>query len=246
MDILIIAGFTLFALIISGIRIINEYERAVIFRLGRLVGSRGPGLILVIPIFEKMRRMDMRVVTMDVPPQDVITQDNIPVEVDAVLYFKIVDPQRAVIAVEDYQYATKQLAQTALRGVCGEAGFDEILAERTKINERIHTIVDVATDDWGIKVSNVEIKHVIIPENMQRAISKQAEAERTRRSKVILAEGEAQAAAKLKEAGEILGADPIIFRYLETMAEASREKSNTIIFPSQMIDTMQKVLGKNN
>ncbi len=243
MEFTTILAIIIFVFFASGIRIINEYERAVVFRLGRLVGSRGPGIIFIIPIIEKMRRMDLRVVTMDVPSQDVITQDNIPVEVDAVLYFKITDPQRAVVAVEDYQYATKQLAQTALRGVCGEAGFDEILAERTKINERIHSIVDEATDDWGIKVSNVEIKHVIIPENMQRAISKQAEAERTRRSKVILAEGEAQAAAKLKEAGQILGADPIIFRYLETMAEASREKSNTIIFPAQMIDSIQKILG---
>ncbi len=228
--------------IFSGIRIVNEYEKGVIFRLGRLVESRGPGLIIVIPIIETMRKLDLRVITMDVPSQDVITKDNIPVQVDAVVYFKIKDPQKAVISVENYQYATKQLAQTALRGVCGEAGFDEILAERTKINEKIHTILDEATDSWGISVSNVEIKHVIIPEAMQRAISKQAEAERTRRSKVILAEGEAQAAAKLKEAGEILGANPIIFRYLETMAEAAREKSNTIIFPAQMIDTLQKVL----
>ncbi len=239
---LIIFGIIFLA---SGLRIINEYQRAVIFRLGRSAGTRGPGLIFVIPIIEKMVKIDNRIVTMDVPAQDVITQDNIPVQVDAVLYFKILDPQKAVIAVENYQYATKQLSQTALRGVCGEATFDEILAERTKINEKIHVIIDSATDPWGIQVSGVEIKHVIIPENMQRAIAKQAEAERTRRAKVILAEGEAQAAAKLKEAGEILGADPIVFRYLETLAEAAKEKSNTIIFPAQMVDSIKNLLGKN-
>ncbi len=231
-------------LLIASIRIINEYERAVVFRLGRLVATRGPGLILIIPFIEKMERIDLRVVTMDVPAQDVITQDNIPVQVDAVLYFKIMDPQKAIMAVEKYEYATKQLAQTALRGVCGEASFDEILAERAKINEKLHAVIDEATDPWGIQVSSVEIKHVIIPEAMQRAIARQAEAERTRRAKVILAEGEAQAAAKLKEAGEMLGADPIIFRYLETLAEAAREKANTIIFPAQMIDFVERVMKK--
>jgi regulator of protease activity HflC (stomatin/prohibitin superfamily) len=236
-------GAILFITIIS-IRIVKEYERGVIFRLGRLVGTRGPGLILVIPVIEKMERIDLRVITMDVPAQDVITKDNIPVQVDAVLYFKITDPQKAIIAVEKYEYATKQLAQTALRGVCGEASFDEILAERTKINEKLHAVIDDATDPWGIQVSSVEIKHVIIPESMQRAIARQAEAERTRRAKVILAEGEAQAAAKLKEAGEMLGADPIIFRYLETLSEAAREKANTIIFPAQMIDVVGKMMGE--
>lgn len=228
----------------SGIKIIQEYERAVVFRLGRLVGKRGPGLVIIIPIIEKMVRVDLRVITMDIPAQDVITQDNIPVRIDGVLYFKITDPDRAITAVEDFAFATKQLAQTSLRGVAGEATFDEILAERMKINDKLHEVIDVATDPWGIKVTNVEIKHVEIPENMQRAIARQAEAERVRRAKIILAEGEAQAAAKLKEAGDTLGADPIILRYLEVLSEASKENSNTIIFPAQMMDTIQGMMNK--
>ncbi len=229
------------AILGRAIRIVDEYERGVIFRLGRLVGTRGPGLIIVIPIIEKMVKVDLRVITMDVPAQDVITQDNIPVKIDAVLYFRIVEPQRAIVAVENFIYATQQLAQTSLRGVAGEATFDQILAEREHINEKLHHVIDVATDPWGIKVSNVEIKHVEIPENMQRAIARQAEAERTRRAKIILAEGEFQAAAKLKEAGDMLGVEPIVFRYLDTLAEASKEKSNTIIFPAQMIDTVSSL-----
>lgn len=220
--------FTLIIVVIfflaSGVKVIREYERAVVFRLGRLVGQRGPGLVIIIPIIEKMERVDLRVITMDIPGQDVITQDNIPVRIDGVLYFKITDPNRAITAVENYLFATKQLAQTSLRGVSGEATFDEILAEREKINGKLHDVIDVATDPWGIKVSNVEIKHVEIPENMQRAIARQAEAERVRRAKIILAEGEAQAAAKLKEAGDTLGADPIVLRYLEVLSEASKEK----------------------
>lgn len=225
----------------SGVKIIREYERAVVFRLGRLVGQRGPGLVIIIPIIEKMERVDLRVITMDIPGQDVITQDNIPVRIDGVLYFKITDPNKAITAVENYLFATKQLAQTSLRGVSGEATFDEILAEREKINNKLHDVIDVATDPWGIKVSNVEIKHVEIPENMQRAIARQAEAERVRRAKIILAEGEAQAAAKLKEAGDTLGADPILLRYLEVLSEASKEKSNTIIFPAQMMDSLKSL-----
>lgn len=231
-------------ILVSGIKIIREYERAVIFRLGRLVGVRGPGLIFVIPYIEKMERVDLRVVTMDIPAQEVITRDNIPVRIDGVLYFKITDPERAKVAIEDYVFATRQLAQTSLRGVTGEATFDEILSEREKINSQLHKVIDVATDQWGIKVSNVEIKHVEIPENMQRAIAKQAEAERVRRAKIILAEGEAQAAAKLREAGETLGADPIILRYLEVLSEASKEKSNTIIFPAQMTDLANLISKK--
>lgn len=220
----------------SGLKVIREYERAVVFRLGRLVATRGPGLVIIIPIIETMERVDLRVVTMDIPAQDVITQDNIPVRIDGVLYFKIVDPTRAITAVENFTFATKQLAQTSLRGVAGEGTFDEILAEREKINHKLHKVIDVATDPWGIQVTNVEIKHVEIPENMQRAIAKQAEAERMRRAKIILAEGEAQAATKLREAGDILGTDPIVLRYLEVLSEAAKEKGNTIIFPAQMID----------
>lgn len=240
--------FTLLLVVVfflaSGVKVIREYERAVVFRLGRLVGQRGPGLVIIIPVIEKMERVDLRVVTMDIPAQEVITQDNIPVRIDGVLYFKITDANRAITAVEDYAFATKQLAQTSLRGVAGEATFDEILAERMKINEKLHDVIDVATDPWGIKVTNVEIKHVEIPENMQRAIARQAEAERVRRAKIILAEGEAQAAAKLKEAGDTLGANPIILRYLEVLSEASKEKSNTIIFPAQMMDSLQGLMNQ--
>ncbi len=228
----------------SAVKIIKEYERAVVFRLGRLVGVRGPGLIFLIPIIEKMERVDMRVITMDIPVQNVITQDNIPIQIDAVLYFKITDPEKAMVAVENFAYATKQLGQTSLRGVAGEASFDEILAERERINDKLHKVIDVATDPWGIKVSNVEIKHVEIPENMQRAIARQAEAERTRRAKIILAEGEQQAATKLKEAGDMLGVAPVALRYLETISEASKEKSNTIIFPAQMMEAFQEIVKK--
>ncbi len=231
----------LISILASGIKIAREYERLVIFRLGRLVGTRGPGVVFVIPLIEQAERVDLRVVTMDIPPQDVITQDNIPVRIDGVLYFKIIHPEKAMVAVENFAIATKQFAQTSLRGVAGEATFDEILADREKLNNKLHEVIDEATDPWGIKVSNVEIKHVEIPENMQRAIARQAEAERQRRSKIILAEGEAQAAAKLKEAGDMLGANPIILRYLEVLAEASKEKSNTVIFPAQMIDGLQEI-----
>ncbi|MCH7951827.1 slipin family protein [Patescibacteria group bacterium] len=225
----------------SAVKITREYERGVIFRLGRLVGTRGPGLFLLIPGIEKMVKIDLRIITLDVPAQEVITRDNIPITVDAVLYFKVSDPVRSVVEVEDFMKATSQIAQTSLRGVAGEAAFDEILAERDKINSKLHKIIDKATDPWGIKVSAVEIKHVEVPEAMQRAIAKQAEAERVRRAKIILAEGEFQAAHKLKAAGKILGANPIVFRYLETMAEAAREKSTTIIFPAEMLDMVKKI-----
>ena len=239
-------GIAAVVILFSAIKITREYERGVIFRLGRLVGTRGPGLFLLIPVIEKMVKLDLRIITLDVPAQEVITRDNIPITVDAVLYFKVSDPVRAVVEVEDFMKATSQIAQTSLRGVAGEANFDEILAEREKINTKLHKIIDSATDPWGIKVSAVEIKHVEVPEAMQRAIAKQAEAERTRRAKIILAEGEFQAAQKLKEAGEILGANPIVFRYLETIAEAAKEKSNTIIFPAEMLDLVKKVSRGSN
>jgi len=238
-----LGGIILIVVVIlfSAVKITREYERGVIFRLGRLVGTRGPGLFLLIPVIEKMVKLDLRIITLDVPAQEVITKDNIPITVDAVLYFKVSDPVRAVVEVENFMKATSQIAQTSLRGVAGEAAFDEILAEREKINTKLHKIIDIATDPWGIKVSAVEIKHVEVPEAMQRAIAKQAEAERVRRAKIILAEGEFQAAQKLKEAGEILGANPIVFRYLETIAEAAKEKSNTIIFPAEMLDLVKKI-----
>lgn len=230
-------------LLIMAIKITREYERGVIFRLGRFVGIKGPGLFLIIPFIDRMVKLDLRVVTLDVPAQEVITKDNIPVTVDAVLYFKISDPGKATIEVENYMAATSQNSQTSLRGVVGASSLDELLAEREKINQKLHEIIDRATDPWGIKVTAVEVKHVEIPENMQRAIAKQAEAERMRRAKIILAEGEYQAATKLKEAGEILGADPITLRYLETLSEAAKEPNTTILFPVEMLGLLKKIKG---
>ena len=230
-------------LLTMAVKITREYERGVIFRLGRFIGTKGPGLFLIIPFIDKMVKLDLRVITLDVPAQEVITKDNIPITVDAVLYFKVSDPQKATIEVENYMMATSQNSQTSLRGVVGASSLDELLTEREKINQKLHQIIDRATDPWGIKVTAVEVKHVEIPENMQRAIAKQAEAERMRRAKVILAEGEYQAAQKLKEAGEILGADPITLRYLETLAEAAKEPNTTILFPAEMLGLLKKNKG---
>ena len=239
-------GVIIVALIIlpQAIKITREYERGVIFRLGRFAGIKGPGLFLIIPFIDKMVKLDLRVVTLDVPAQEVITKDNIPITVDAVLYFKVSDPQKATIEVENYMMATSQNSQTSLRGVVGASSLDELLTEREKVNQKLHEIIDRATDPWGIKVTAVEVKHVEIPEGMQRAIAKQAEAERMRRAKIILAEGEYQAAQKLKEAGEILGADPITLRYLETLSEAAKEPNTTILFPAEMLGLLKK-LGKS-
>jgi len=231
----------LLIILFQAVRVTAEYERGVIFRLGRFIGIRGPGLFLIIPIVERMVRIDLRVVTLDIPAQEVITRDNIPIKVDAVLYFKVSDPQKAVIEVENYLIATSQISQTSLRGVVGASDLDELLAEQEKVNQRLHEIIDRATDPWGIKVTGVEVKHVEIPEGMQRAIAKQAEAERMKRAKIILAEGEYLAATKLKEAGEILGAEPVILRYLETLAEAAKEKNTTILFPVEMLGVVKKL-----
>ncbi len=228
----------------QAIKITREYERGVIFRLGRFAGIRGPGLFLIIPVIDKMIKIDLRIVTLDVPSQEVISKDNIPIRVDAVLYFKVADPGRATIEVENYLMATSQISQTSLRGVVGASDLDELLAEREKINQKLHEIIDRATDPWGIKVTGVEVKHVEIPENMQRAIAKQAEAERMKRAKIILAEGEFLASQKLKEAGEILGAEPIILRYLETLTDAAKEKNTTILFPVEMLSALKKLQGK--
>ena len=233
-------------ILLQAIRITREYERGVIFRLGRFAGVRGPGLFLIIPLIEKMVAIDLRVVTLDVPAQEVISRDNIPIKVDAVLYFKVSDPQRAIIEVENFLVATSQISQTSLRGVVGASELDEILAEREKINQKLHEIIDRATDPWGIKVTGVEVKHVEIPEGMQRAIAKQAEAERMKRAKIILAEGEYLAAQKLKEAGEILKADPIVLRYLETLAEAAKEKNTTILFPVEMLGMLKRLQKQEN
>ncbi len=220
-------------LLLSGIKILREFERGVIFRLGRLVAARGPGLIYVIPGLEKMQRIDLRTVTMDVPPQDVITRDNVSVKVSAVVYFRVIDPSKAVVEVENYLFATSQLAQTTMRSVCGQAELDELLAERDKINTNIQDILDTQTDPWGIKVVTVEVKHIDLPQEMQRAMARQAEAERERRAKVINAEGEFQAAQKLSDASAVIGQHPMALqlRFLQTLTEVASENNSTLVFP---------------
>jgi regulator of protease activity HflC (stomatin/prohibitin superfamily) len=217
----------------SAVKILNEYERGVVFRLGRVIGSKGPGLILLIPAIDKMVRVDLRVVAMDVPAQDVITRDNVTIKVSAVLYFRVIDPNRAIVGVENYLYATSQLSQTTLRSVCGQVELDELLAEREKINAHLQEILDKDTEPWGVKVAKVEIKNIDLPQEMQRAIAKQAEAERERRAKVIGAEGEFQASQKLSDAAKIIGENPIALqlRFLQTLQEVSAENNSTIIFP---------------
>lgn len=220
-------------LLSSAIRVLREYERGVVFRLGRLVGAKGPGLILLIPIIDRMTKVSLRTVTMDIPPQDVITKDNVSIKVNAVLYFRVIEAEKAVVEVEDYLYATSQLAQTTLRSVLGEVELDELLSEREKINVRLQGIIDQQTDPWGIKVSIVEVKHVDLPQDMQRAIARQAEAERERRAKIIHAEGELQAASKLLEASQCMAREPISLqlRFLQTLTEVASENNSTTIFP---------------
>ncbi len=220
-------------LLSAAIRILNEYERAVIFRLGRVIKAKGPGLIILIPIVDKMVKVSMRLVVMDVDPQDVITKDNVSVKVNAVIYFRVIEPIKAVIEVEEYNYAMSQLAQTTLRSVCGQAELDELLSAREKINSQLQEILDMHTDPWGIKVTTVELKHIDLPQEMQRSMAKQAEAERERRAKIINADGEFQAANKLAEAAEIISEHPIALqlRYLQTMQEMSTEQNTTTIFP---------------
>ncbi len=217
----------------AAIRILNEYERGVIFRLGRVIKAKGPGLIILIPVIDKMVKVSMRLVAMDVDPQDVISRDNVSVKVNAVIYFRVIDPIKAVVEVEDYAYAMAQLAQTTLRSVCGQAELDELLSAREKINSQLQEILDTHTDPWGIKVTTVELKHIDLPQDMQRSMAKQAEAERERRAKIINAEGEFQAAAKLAEASEIIREHPVALqlRYLQTMREISAEQNTTTIFP---------------
>jgi len=217
----------------SAIRILNEYERAVVFRLGRIIETKGPGLIILIPIIDRMVRVDMRTITMDVPPQDVITKDNVSIKVNAVVYFRVIDANAAVVSVENYLYATSQLSQTTLRSVCGQVELDEILSVREKINMQIQDILDRSTDPWGIKVSVVEVKHIDLPEEMKRAMAKQAEAERERRAKVINAEGEFQAAQKLIEAAALMETQPMSLqlRYLQTLNQIAAENNSTTVFP---------------
>ncbi|RLB81374.1 MAG: slipin family protein [Deltaproteobacteria bacterium] len=230
----IIAGLILLVFFLaSAIRILNEYERGVIFRLGRVIGAKGPGLIILIPIVDKMVKVSLRLITMDVDPQDVITRDNVSVKVNAVIYFRVMDPVNSVIEVENYMYATSQLAQTTLRSVCGQAELDVLLSEREQINSQLQEILDAHTDPWGIKVTTVEVKHIDLPQEMQRAMAKQAEAERERRAKVINAEGEFQASHKLAEAATIIQEHPVALqlRYLQTLREISAENNSTTVFP---------------
>lgn len=231
----------------SAIKILNEYERGVIFRLGRVLGSpKGPGLIILIPVVDRMTRVSLRTVVLDIPPQDVITKDNVSIKVNAVVYFRVIDALKAIIEVENYLYATSQLSQTTLRSVLGQAELDDLLSHREKINERLQEILDTHTEPWGIKVSNVEVKNVDLPQEMQRAIARQAEAERERRAKVIGAEGEYQAATKLAEASDILSKNPMALqlRYLQTLIEISTEKNSTIVFPIP-IDLIKIFMEKN-
>ena len=218
----------------SAVRILNEYERGVVFRLGRVMGrAKGPGLIIIIPVVDRVVKISLRLVAMDVPPQDVITRDNVSVKVNAVIYFRVMDSIKAVVEVENYLYATSQLAQTTLRSVCGQAELDELLSDREKINTELQEILDKHTDPWGVKVTTVEVKHIDLPQDMQRAMARQAEAERERRAKVINAEGEHQAAARLAEAAEIIAEHPMALqlRYLQTLREVSAENNSTTLFP---------------
>jgi regulator of protease activity HflC (stomatin/prohibitin superfamily) len=227
----------------AAIRILNEYERGVIFRLGRVIKAKGPGLIILIPVVDKMVKVSMRLIAMDIDPQDVISRDNVSVKVNAVIYFRVIDPIKAIVEVEDYSYAMSQLAQTTLRSVCGQAELDELLSARDKINSQLQEILDLHTDPWGIKVTTVELKHIDLPQDMQRSMAKQAEAERERRAKIINADGEFQAATKLAQAAEIIRDHPMALqlRYLQTMREMSAEQNTTTIFPFP-IDLFQPFL----
>ena len=231
---LYVFGIVIILIIIaSAIRVLKEYERGVIFRLGRLVGGKGPGIILLIPFIDRMVKVSLRTVVMDVPPQDVITKDNVSVQVNAVLYFRVLNPEKCIVEVENYLFATSQLSQTTLRSIVGQVELDELLMERDKINMRLQEIIDQHSDPWGIKVSLVEVKHIDLPEEMKRAMAKQAEAERERRAKIIAAEGEFQAAAKLTEAAKIIDQSPsaLQLRFLQTLVEVGSEKNSTTIFP---------------
>src|SRR6478609_4089159 len=220
-------------ILVNAIRILREYERGVIFRLGRLMAVRGPGLILLIPVIDKMVKVSLRTVVFDVPPQDVITQDNVSIKVNAVVYFRVIQPQKSIVEVENYLTATSQLSQTTLRSVLGQSDLDDLLSQRDKINQKLQQIIDAHTEPWGIKVSNVEVKQIDLPQEMQRAMAKQAEAERERRSKVIAAEGEFQASQRLSDAAKILSenSSALTLRYLQTLREIATEKNSTTIFP---------------
>jgi regulator of protease activity HflC (stomatin/prohibitin superfamily) len=240
----IILILVVLVLLAKSIYVLREYERGVMFRLGRLVGVRGPGLILIIPFIDRLVRVSLRIVAMDVPPQDVITKDNVSVKVNAVVYYRVFEPDKAIVEVQDFHYATSQLSQTTLRSVIGGSELDELLAEREKINSELQTILDKQTDSWGIKVSAVEVKHVDLPDTMQRAIARQAEAERERRAKIIHAEGELQASEKLSAAAHVLATEPtsVQLRFLQTLSEIAVEKNSTIVFPVP-VDIIQHLIG---
>jgi regulator of protease activity HflC (stomatin/prohibitin superfamily) len=245
----VLVVLAIFALIALGasVRVLREYERGVIFRLGRLIAMKGPGLILLIPFIDRMERVDLRTVTLNIPPQEVITRDNVPTSVNAVAYFRVVDANRSIVEVENYLLATSQIAQTALRSVLGKAELDQLLAERERLNEELQKIIDESTEPWGVKVTAVEIKDVEIPEQMQRAMARQAEAERERRAKIINSEGEYQAAQKLTDAADIISTNPasLQLRYLQTLLEVGGQQNTTIVFPLPM-DVLEPFLRKQD
>jgi regulator of protease activity HflC (stomatin/prohibitin superfamily) len=230
---ILVGALIAFFILSQVIKILNEYERGVVFRLGRLIPTKGPGIIFIIPLVDKLVRISLRLVTLDVPPQDVITKDNVSIKVNAVVYYRVMDANKSIVEVENFSYATSQLAQTTLRSVCGQAELDELLAEREKISVHLQEILDKDTDPWGIKVSKVEIKHIDLPPEMQRAMARQAEAERERRAKVIHADGEYQASSKLSDAAQVISKDPtaLQLRYLQTLSEIATEKNSTMLFP---------------
>src|SRR5256714_9062105 len=248
--VLVVLAFFVIIILANAIRILREYERGVVFRLGQLIGGggmKGPGLILLIPIIDKMVKVSLRTVVMDVPPQDIITQDNVSIKVNAVVYFRVIQPQKAIVEVENFLIATSQLSQTTLRSVLGQSELDDLLSQREKINQKLQQIIDAHTEPWGIKVSNVEVKQIDLPQEMQRAMAKQAEAESERRSKVIAAEGEFQASQRLADAAAILSDQPsaLTLRYLQTLREIATEKNSTTIFPVP-IDLLKPFLKPEN
>jgi regulator of protease activity HflC (stomatin/prohibitin superfamily) len=245
----VLAVLVIFVAIVLGssVRVLREYERGVIFRLGRLIAQKGPGLILLIPMIDRMVKVDLRTVTLNIPPQEVITRDNVPAGVNAVAYFRVIDSRKAIVEVENYLLATSQISQTALRSVLGKAEFDQLLSERERLNEELQKIIDESTEPWGVKVTAVEIKDVEIPEQMQRAIARQAEAERERRAKIINSEGEYQAAQKLTDAADIISTNPasLQLRYLQTLLEIGSNQNTTVVFPLPM-DMLEPFIGRSD
>ncbi len=244
--IIVVLGIAALIALGASVRVLREYERGVIFRLGRLIAQKGPGLILLIPFVDRMVKVDLRTVTLNIPPQEVITRDNVPAGVNAVAYFRVIDPTKAIVEVENYLLATSQISQTSLRSVLGKAEFDQLLSERERLNEELQKIIDESTEPWGVKVTAVEIKDVEIPEQMQRAIARQAEAERERRAKIINSEGEYQSAQKLTDAADIISTNPasLQLRYLQTLIEIGSNQNTTVVFPLPM-DVLEPFIGRS-